>query len=265
MTLARLTPRVVPPGEETVPVIPRGRSPRIASWILFGLAAMSLFLVLADDRIGFRLTMGALGVTIVTIGIAFLALAGSIQPRLVRVDAEGPGLRFAPATGVTVLMWLVPLVTLLPAIAQLVVDINGLPTMRSGLIVGRGPYLLGVIGVIGVIVQLWGLRRPSGLILTPDGLLGIRGSGDVRLLWEDLATVGVAATPASAPAAKLSLIPRGGARPVRAAPRVLGSDPNQVAAIVRYYLERPTERHLLADGGVAAVRRVEDALSARTR
>ena len=132
--------------------------------------------------------------------------------------------------------------------------------MSSGLIVGSAPYALGVIGVITLAVQLWGMRLPAGLILTPDGLLGIRDSGEVRLGWDDLARVDVA----ERPVAKLSLIPRGGARPVLAPARALGSDPNQVAAIVRYYFERPAERHLLADGGVAAVRRVEDALRART-
>jgi hypothetical protein len=149
---------------------------------------------------------------------------------------------------------------LLPALAQLVVDLNGLP-MMSGILLSRAPYVLGVIGIATIVVYLWRLRVPAGLELSPEGLRGIRGPADFAWSWDDLAQVGVAA----APIAKLSLVPRGGlGRPVLSPMLSLGSDPNEVAAIVRYYLERPAAREALADGGVEAVRRVEDALRART-
>ncbi|MDF2920774.1 MAG: murein endopeptidase, partial [Microbacterium sp.] len=125
----------------------------------------------------------------------------------------------------------------------------------------RSPYAIGVLGLAFIAVWVWRLRVPAGLELTPAGVRGVRGSARIDWSWDDLVQVGVV----GAPVAKLSLTPRGGVgRPVLAPTLALGSDPNEVAAIVRYYLERPAERGALADGGVAAVRRVEDALSART-
>lgn len=259
--LARMTPRVGTDGEAVVPVFPNGRDPRFLGWLVIAFALVPVLLVIADDRLGFRLVMGALALALVIAGIGVRIMLGAIEPRIVRVDGDAPALHFRPPASATAPMLLLPVAFLLPAIAQLVVDLASLPTMSSSLIVGRGPYALGVLAIVVIAAQLWGMRVPAGLILTTEGLLGIRGAGPVQLRWEELASVSVVA----GPAAKLSLIAQGGGRPILAPSRVLGSDPNQVAAIVRFYLERPAERRVLAEGGVVAVRRVEEALRKTTR
>lgn len=260
MTLHRMSPRVVPEGATRVPVTPKGLSANQRSVLLLLFAVPPIVIVIADDRAGLRLVMGALAVLIVTAVVWFRLVLGTIEPRVVRVVGDASTLHFAPPAASTVPTLVLGVVVLLPALAQLMVDVNGLPTM-SGILLSRAPYVLGVIGVATIAVYLWRLRVPLGLELFPEGLRGIRGAGDFAWSWDDLAQVSVVA----APIAKLSLVPRGGmGRPVLAPTISLGSDPNEVAAIVRYYLERPAEREALDEGGIEAVRRVEDALRART-
>ena len=258
MNLQRLSPRI--PSEAQVPVFPGGRSPRMLAWLVIAAALLPAALAVADARLGFRLVMAALAVTILTAGVALHVMFGVVEPRLVRVDADARGLRFTPPAAAVAPVYAIGAALLLPAVAQLVVDTQGLPTMSGTFLLTRAPYALGVLGIVVIAVQLWRRRIPAGLELTPDGLRGIRGHGEVDWVWGDLAEARVVA----GPAAKLSLVPRGGkGRPVLAPMLALGSDPNQVAAIVRYYLEHPAERAALADGGVEAVRRVETALTAR--
>lgn len=254
MALQRLSPRLAPSADAAIPVFPNGRSPRPLAWLVIAVALLPAFLTLADDRLGFRLVMAALALAIVVIGVGLFVMFGSIERHVVRVDAAAPALRFAPPAAATVPPVLIALALLLPAIAQAVVEVTGLPTMPS-ILLSRGPYALGLLGLIILGVRLWQLRVPAGLTLTPAGLRGIRGRADIDWRWEDLASVSVVA----APAAKLALVPRGGAgRPVQAPALALGSDPNAVAAIIRHYLENPRERAALSEGGAAAVRRVED-------
>ncbi|WP_460772146.1 hypothetical protein [Microbacterium sp. GXF7504] len=252
MSLQRLHPRI--PSAEQVPVFPNGRNPRMLGWVVIGVALLPAALAVFDDRLGFRFVMAALAVTVVSAGVALLVMFGVIEPRVVRVDTDARSLRFVPPAAAVWPISAIAVALLLPAVAQLVVDTQGLPTMAGGVLLTRAPYLLGVLGLAILTVQLWRRRIPAGLELTPERLRGIRGHLDLG--WDELAQVSVVA----GRAAKLSLVPRGGkGRPVLAPTLALGSDPNQVAAIVRYYLERPAERAALAEGGVAAVRRVEAA------
>ncbi|WP_159499998.1 hypothetical protein [Microbacterium sp. 18062] len=261
MTLQRMSPRVEPVGEASVPVFPNGRSPRPLAWLVIAFALLPASLAFVDDRVGFRLVMGALALTILTVGVGLHVMLGAVEPRVVSIDAAARALRFAPSAAATAPTLVMAFALLLPALAQLVVDVAALPTMPASFLLSRGPYALGALGVVILAVRLWQTRVPAGLELSPEGLRGIRGRARVEWRWEDLAEAGVVA----GPAAKLSLVSRGGTgSPVLAPAIALGSDPNQVAAIVRYYLERPAERTVLADGGIAAVRRVEDALRERT-
>jgi hypothetical protein len=260
MSLHRMSPRVVPDGEPRVPVAPKGLSANQRAGLVLLFAVPGIVIVIADDRVGLRLVMGALVVLVVAVSVGLRVMLGAIEARVVRVVGDAPTLHFAPRAASTLPTLVLGMAALLPALAQLVADLNGLPTM-SGILLTRAPYVLGVIGIATIAVYLWRLRVPAGLELSPEGLRGIRGPADFAWGWDDLAQVRVVA----APIAKLSLVPRGGmGRPVFAPMLSLGSDPNEVAAIVRYYLERPAEREALADGGVDAVRRVEDALRART-
>jgi hypothetical protein len=204
--------------------------------------------------------MAALALTILIIGIGVHAMFGTIEPRVVRVDADAASLRFMPPAAATVPPLVIALALLLPAIARAIVDAAALPPMNWSWLLARGPYALGALGLAVLAVRLWQLRVPAGLELTPRGLRGIRGRAHLDWAWEDLGDVRVVA----GPAAKLLLAMRGGTSPVLAPTITLGSDPNQVAAIVRFYLEHPAERTALTEGGPAAVRRAEDAMRERS-
>jgi hypothetical protein len=217
-------------------------------------AALMAFVAVVDDRLGLRLIMAAFAVMLVCIGVCLMFVAGSVVPRTVRIDTDAASLHFVPPARATVAFVVMGVSMLLPAIAQIVAVRQNLPTMQ-GIFITGGPYALAVLGLAVVGVQLWRLRTPAGLELSPEGLRGIRGSAAVDLPWESLAAVQLA----SAPTARLSLIPGGGARPVLVPMAPMGSDPCLVVPIVRYYLDRPEERALLAGGGEAAIRRVQEA------
>lgn len=249
----------MPADERRVPVFPNGRNPRALAWLVVAVAMLPLSLVFLDDRSGFRLVMAALAMTILTVGVALHLMFGVIHPGVVRVAPDVPALRFIPPAAARLPMFAVAVALLLPAIAQVLVETQGLPTLSGSGIVARAPYALGILGLVVLAVQLWRLQVPAGLELTPAGLRGIRGYAKVDWPWEDLVDVGVS----TGPVAKVSLVPRGPTgRPALAPMLALGSDPNEVAAIVRYYLDRPSERAALTSGGVEAVRRVENAVRA---
>lgn len=255
-----MSPRVLPTDASRVPVIPPGLSARARANMFLAFAVVPAVIAFADDRLGLRLLMGSLVVLLLTLSIGLRIMLGDVDERAVRVVAGTTSLRFAPTAAATLPTLALGLAGILVAVVQLVVDLAGLPTMTGSFLLFRLPYVLGVVGIGVLAYELWQLRLPAGLELTPDGLKGARGGGRVDWRWEELALVSVS----KAPAAKLSLLPNGGRRPVLIRAGALGSDPNEVAAIVNYYRERPAERRFLAEGGPAAVRRVEDAVRART-
>lgn len=262
MSVHTLSPRVLPSDHGSVPLVPNGRSPRPLAWLVIAFALLPALLMLTDSGAGFRLVMGALTVTVLTVGIGLHVMFGAIAPRAVRVDDTAPWLWFVPSAAASVPVLLMGVALLLPAIAQLVVDVAGLATATTSWLLSRAPYVLGALGVVIIVTRLTRLRTVAGLEVTSHGVRGIRGHGRVDWSWDDLARVEVIA----APAAKLALTPQGASAPTALAPALaLGSDPNLVAVIVRYYLERPAERGVLDEGGVTAIRRVEEAVRERSR
>lgn len=103
------------------------------------------------------------------------------------------------------------------------------------------------------------LRERAGLRLTVEGLTGIRGRGRVDVPWDELAEAGVFA----GPVATLHLVAGGAGPRVEAPMLALGSDPNQVATVVRYFLDVPAARAELDGPGPVVLRAVDDALRAR--
>lgn len=255
MSWQRMSPRVREAGVETVSVFPKGRPPRGIAWGIIAFTLLPACLAIVDGRIGFRLLMGALALVCLTVGIGVLVMFGAVAQGTVRVRARGASLRFGPPLAATLPVVVMACSLLLPAIAQLAIDTMGLPTMAMTAVFSRAPYALGILGLAILVVQAWRMRVPAGLELTPEGLRGIRGASPVEWPWEELVEAKVVA----APAAKLCLVPKAGV-PVMAQAMLLGSDPNQVAAIVRYFLRAPSERAVLREGGEVAVRRVEAAL-----
>lgn len=250
-----MSPRLPVSGGEEISVFPRGRDPRPLAWLVIAFTIVPALIALVSDEPGTRLILGALAVTVLVIGISTLVMFGAIGSRVVRVHDAPGALRFVPSRAATVPMYAIGLALLLPGAARLTADASGMRLVQTSLLVTVAPYVLGALGLVVLVLRLVRLRVPAGLTLTSKGLRGIRGQGELDWRWEDLARVGVVA----APAAKLSLLRVGSARPILAPPLALGSDPNLVAALVQFYLDHPSRRVMLDAGGPDAVRHAEQA------
>lgn len=257
MAISTTSPRLPSP-DPRIPVFPNGRRPTWLVAVIVLFAVLPVLMAVADDRLGLRLVMGALTLTILGAAACLHVLFGTIQERLLRVDQSASGIWFRPAPAATAVPFVLGGLLLLPAVAQIVVDIADLPTMPSFLLT-RAPYALGLLGVGVIVMNAVRLREPAGLHVTAEGLRGIRGRGRVDWAWHELAEVGVGA----GPVAKLHLIADGSGPRIEAPMLALGSDPNQVATVVRYFREVPSARATLQGPGTVALRGVDDALRAR--
>lgn len=257
MAISRTSPRL-PSTAPRVPVFPNGRRPSWLVAVVVVFAVLPVLMAVADDRLGLRLVMGALTLTILGAAACLHALFGTIQERLVRIDESASGIWFRPAPAATAVPFVLGGLLLLPAVAQIVVDVADLATMPSFLLT-RAPYALGVLGLGVIVVNAVRLREPAGLHLTSGGLAGIRGRGRVDWSWDELAEVGVG----TGPVAKLTLIADDAGARVEAPMLALGSDPNQVATVVQYFRHVPSARAALDGPGSVALRGVDDALRAR--
>ncbi|MFZ4841317.1 hypothetical protein [Mycetocola saprophilus] len=107
--------------------------------------------------------------------------------------------------------------------------------------------------------------HPAGLTLTPDYIIGVRGSGSVRIRWATLYRVRAAGI------YRFPLRERGiwlyltefGHREVKINARCTATDVNILYWTVVYFWEHPEERELLSDPA-AALRRVEEHHVGRT-
>lgn len=224
--------------------------------VVFGGLGLLAVIVSASAREpGFAALMGVLAVLMVAIGAVWLLWQGSTVARRVRVESVPGGLRFIPSIWVYVLFPILGICGLLPGAVALGFAAAGIGVMQEGSVSRLGPYGVSLIALVALGHQLWVLRRPSGLTLTETGLSGVRGGPLVEVSWDDLSRVSVVASPS----AKLVLTPWNTSGLV-IDPRWIGSDPNEVAAIIDYYREHPRDRRLLADPR-AAIRRVEDSVA----
>lgn len=117
---------------------------------------------------------------------------------------------------------------------------------------GRRAARLMVLTGIGVLAhELWSQRRPAGLTLDSDRIVGVRFGPRVQLLWEQLRGIDVIEGKRGK---HLTLHTDTG--PVRVPHRTVGGDLHAVASVIDYYLRHPDERHRLSDG-LAAVEHVD--------
>jgi hypothetical protein len=254
MTFRTVTPRVLPADAVRVPVHAPGYRPSFAFGALVVVAAVPLVIaVLAADP-GFRLVMAALGLLILLVIPYAVAWVRALPAGAIRVDSASAGLRFAPSSSLAATAAVVAVAGMLVGALPYVLDAFGLPATLGAGVTRLGPAVLGVLALAWLGYQVWGLRDPAGLTLTPEGVRGVRGSGHVDLPWSDLERVDVTAVRG----ARLVLHARGGAA-VAIDPHRLGSDPNLVAAIVEHFRTHPGDRGALAEG-IAALARVEDAV-----
>ncbi|MDF2665404.1 MAG: murein endopeptidase [Microbacterium sp.] len=221
-----------------------------AARIVLVLTAIAFTLIVVVERdLGTRLVMGSFAVLAAATAGSVTLLRRLSENGVVRIDTEGPGLHFRPPIWPTALTVVLLLLFTLPAVAVAVGGADDLFTPR------RSPMLLVVVVLVFFGVMLWRLRIPSGLRLTVDGIRGIRARGDLAWSWDEVGAVEV-----SGPPAALSLTRKDGYVPVTATMRFLGSDPNQVAAIVRFFRDNPAERAVLEQGGRAALDRAAEVL-----
>jgi len=257
VAISTMSPRL-PSTDPRIPVLPNGRRPTWLVVVVVLFAVLPVLMAVADERIGLCLVMGALTVTILGVAACLHVLFGTIQERLLRIDPSASGIWFRPAPAATAVPFVLGSLLLLPAVAQIVVDAGDLPTMPSFLLT-RAPYALGLLGLGVIVMSAVRLREPAGLHLTTEGLTGIRGRGRVDWRWDELAEVGIG----TGPVAKLHLIADGAGPRVEAPMLALGSDPNQVATVVRYFRDVPSARADLDGLGPVVLRGVDDALRAR--
>lgn len=211
-----------------------------------------VFIVVVDDELGIRLVMVAFALSLAALVGFFHLMKRFPRDGVVYIASRGPGLHFRPPvwpTAVTVA--LIVLYGLVGVVAAIAVGLDG-----DGFVSPRrSPLLLTLLAVVFLGVVLWRLQVTPGLLLTVDGLQGIRARGDVDWPWDLLGEVTVTGPPAT-----LSLTMVDGYVPVTCSMRYLGADPNQVAAIVRFFRDHPEERGVLETGGEAALNRAADVL-----
>lgn len=225
-------------------VHPNGRFPAAAPLLLGLLAFLPLLLAVVDDRSGFRLVMLSLALYAGMLAIALACWVRSLRERLVRISTTGP-LRFTPPVRVRLALWLVPIIGIIPALTNLVVQTLGLPTM-GGRLLGWGPYALGLVSLVGLGRELAALRTPLGLVADEHGLRGVRGSASLDASWDEIGAV----DPGGPHGPKLTIsVP--GRTPVTVDAHRLGSDPAAVAVVLAFFRDTPDRRHVLADGMTA--------------
>ncbi len=232
-------------------VHPNDRSPTPALVLLGILAFLPLILAVVDGRSGFRLVMLSLAVYAGMLTIALSLWGRSLRERVVRISTDGP-LRFTPPGRVRAALWLVPTIGLLPAVANLLVQVLGLPTM-GGRLLEWGPYALGLVSLIGLGRELSALRTPLGLVVDDRGLHGVRGSTSVEASWDEIGAVELVGP--HGPKLTISI---SGQTPAIIDTHRLGSDPAAVVAVLAFFRDHPEHRHSLADGGAAMQTAVDE-------
>jgi hypothetical protein len=193
------------------------------------------FAVFAEDT-ATQLMMGSIGLMVLLAGLGAIRLQGAARDRVVRIEPDVAGLRFAGPASVHVLFFAAAVVGVVPGVIALTAGVP-VGSRRGGLFF----LLLSGIALAWMVQQLLALRTPNGLTLTEHGLRGVRGSKPVHLDWDVLDHAEVV----SSKGAKLALhLVSGGVIVIE--PRYTGSDPNVVAPVIDFFLKHPAHRSTLA-------------------
>ena len=248
MTVVRRDLGISFPGVGETP-LRSGKSPAqsfLAPALLIAAMLVGILLAFQSNDLGYRLQIVGLGLALGCMGAALLAWECAVSVGVVRVANDSPSLRFSYAPILDLLYPLAAVLIVLPAVLVLVARLRGEATAEIGF-GRRSVEVLGLLGIVLVAQQLWALRVPRGLELTPEGVRGVRGVGRIALSWDDL---GSASAMSTRTGAKLGLCVTSGE--IHILPRrLIGSDPDAVAAIINYYLRHPADRHHLTDPEVA--------------
>ena len=231
------------PGIGETPLRP-GSSPGkqyLAPGLLFAAMVVGILLSFQSNDLNYRLQIVFLGLAVGCLGVALVFWELSASVGVIRLENHSPSLRFSYAPSLDLLYPLAAVLIMLPAILALFALLRGEATEQIGF--GRKTvYALGLLGFVLLAQQLWALRVPRGLELTSEGVCGVRGAGRIVVNWDNL---GAASAISTRTGAKLSLQVKSGE--VHFLPRrLIGSDPDAVAAIINYYLRHPADRDHLA-------------------
>ncbi|MEV8249848.1 hypothetical protein AB0O87_02835 [Microbacterium sp. NPDC076768] len=222
----------------------------LAAVLLFVAMIVGILLSLQSNDLNDRLQMMGLGLALGVLGAALLFWELSVTVGVVRFENQSPLLRFSYSPGLGVLYPLAAVLIMFPAIVAIFALLRGEAAAEIG--VGRRTvYVLGIFGFVFFVQQLWALRVPRGLELTSEGVRGVSGAGRIVLNWDDLSAAAAISTRSGA---KLGLHVKTGE--VHVLPRrLIGSDPDAVAAIINYYLRHPADRGRFAtpDAAIQAV------------
>lgn len=235
------------------PILPKARQLGPAMLGLSVVPAIAIIIALVDSRVGFKLLMASLAVTMLVLILALFFRVKALQPGAVRIAAAG-GLRFIPPKTHRATLVAVPLSLLLPVIVLLLVRALDLPTQASSSrLMAALPIVFVAVSLGSLAVVAWSMRIPAGLQLAADGLHGVRGGKLINLSWADI----VSAAPAGVHGPRLMVMTRSGGAFVIDGNH-LGSDPAIVARVIEFYCAHPARRDDLADGN-GAIRAVEAA------
>lgn len=238
----------LPAGRDAVP-LHRGPHP-LAFAAVPVIAVFGLLPALGSRDSVYRLVMLGLVGLFVLFVIGSVVLTRSVSEGRVRIDDAPGSLRFRPATGVWILF---------AATSAAMVALAIPATLSAGFewsLPRASPLALGLVGLGFLAQQLWWLRTPVGLALSPDGLRGVRGIHPITIGWDELAAADVI----DARGAKLVLHRTdGGAQPVGAL--WLGSDPNIVAPVIEFFRTHPEKRAVLGGEPAETLRVARAALT----
>lgn len=236
------------PGVRETPLRP-GKSQAqvyLAPVLLIAAMVVGILLSFQSNDLNYRLQIVGLGLALGGLGAALLLWEVSVTVGVVRFENHSPSLRFSYAPRLDLMYPLAAVLMIFPATVALFALLRGEAAAEIGF-GRRTAYVLGILGLALLTQQLWALRVPRGLELTSEGLRGVRGAGRIVLTWDDLSAASAMSTRSGA---KLGLHAKRGE--VHILPRrLIGSDPDAVAAIINYYLRHPADRDYLVDPEVA--------------
>ncbi|MGO3148139.1 MAG: hypothetical protein ACTIJ6_10725 [Leucobacter sp.] len=236
------------PGVRETPLNPGKSQAQIylAPVLLHAAMVVAILLSFQSNDLNYRLQVVGLGLALGCLGVALLLWGVSVTVGVVRFEKHASSLRFSYAPSLDLIYPFAAVLMVFPATVALFALLRGEAAAEIGF-GRRTAYVLGVLGLVFLAQQLWSLRVPRGLELTSEGLRGVRGAGRIVLSWDDL---DAATAMSSRSGAKLGLHAKRGE--VHVIPRrLLGSDPDAVAAIINYYHRHPAERDHLVDPDVA--------------
>ena len=217
-----------------------GKSPAqlyLAPALLIAAMLVGILLSFQSHDLSYRLQIVGLSLALGCLGAALLAWELSVSVGVVRLMKQSQSLRFSYGPSLDLLYPLAAGIMVLPAILALIARLRG----EAVADIGFGRRTVEVLGIL-LAQQLWALRVPRGLELTSEGVRGVRGAGRIVLSWDDL---GAASAMSTRTGAKLGLRVTSGETYILPR-RLIGSDPDAVAAIINYYLRHPADRHHLA-------------------